>query len=95
MDDLKSFQTIEVQLLSNQFELLVNMDKYDSKNLVSMAVGEMLTNIISTKITSIKDIKCSGNWMWANDNNKNKYLLYRAVCYLKKLLLKVFISREN
>jgi phosphoribosylformylglycinamidine synthase len=62
---------------------------YDSKNMVGMAVGEMLTNIISTKITSLQDIKCSGNWMWANDNNENKYLLYRAVCYLNKLLLKL------
>ena len=45
----------------------------------------------STATKSIKDIKCSGNWMWAYDNNENKYLLYRAVCYLNKLLLNLFL----
>uniref|UniRef100_UPI0037E9C471 phosphoribosylformylglycinamidine synthase isoform X1 n=2 Tax=Semicossyphus pulcher TaxID=241346 RepID=UPI0037E9C471 len=30
-----------------------------------MAVGEALTNLVFAKITALKDVKCSGNWMWA------------------------------
>lgn len=33
------------------------------------AVIEMLTNMIWTIITDLKDIKCSGNWMWAVKKN--------------------------
>ncbi|KAM3875975.1 phosphoribosylformylglycinamidine synthase [Diretmus argenteus] len=30
-----------------------------------MAVGEALTNLVFAQVTSLKDVKCSGNWMWA------------------------------
>ncbi|KAM9849326.1 phosphoribosylformylglycinamidine synthase [Aulostomus maculatus] len=30
-----------------------------------MAVGEALTNLVFAQITVLKDVKCSGNWMWA------------------------------
>lgn len=30
-----------------------------------MSVAEALTNIVFAQITSLQDIKCSGNWMWA------------------------------
>ncbi|XP_053735576.1 phosphoribosylformylglycinamidine synthase isoform X1 [Synchiropus splendidus] len=30
-----------------------------------MAVGEALTNLVFALITDLKDVKCSGNWMWA------------------------------
>lgn len=30
-----------------------------------MAVGEALTNLVFAKVTDLKDVKCSGNWMWA------------------------------
>ncbi|XP_056013260.1 phosphoribosylformylglycinamidine synthase-like isoform X2 [Ostrea edulis] len=29
-----------------------------------LSVGEALTNLVFAKVTDIKDIKCSGNWMW-------------------------------
>ncbi len=59
---------------------------YNSKNGVAMSVGEMLTNMISSVITDIKDIRCSGNWMWANDDNDNKYRLYDVSREVSKLL---------
>ncbi|MFC1902566.1 phosphoribosylformylglycinamidine synthase [Chloroflexota bacterium] len=31
---------------------------------VRMAVGEMLTNIVSARISNLSHIKCSVNWMW-------------------------------
>ncbi|TSN30209.1 Phosphoribosylformylglycinamidine synthase [Bagarius yarrelli] len=30
-----------------------------------MAVGEALTNLVFAQVTDLKDVKCSGNWMWA------------------------------
>ncbi|XP_014847333.1 PREDICTED: phosphoribosylformylglycinamidine synthase isoform X1 [Poecilia mexicana] len=30
-----------------------------------MAVGEALTNLLFARVTALKDVKCSGNWMWA------------------------------
>uniref|UniRef100_A0A3Q2WZ45 Phosphoribosylformylglycinamidine synthase n=1 Tax=Haplochromis burtoni TaxID=8153 RepID=A0A3Q2WZ45_HAPBU len=30
-----------------------------------MAVGEALTNLVFASVTELKDVKCSGNWMWA------------------------------
>lgn len=30
-----------------------------------MAVGEALTNLVFAEVTALKDVKCSGNWMWA------------------------------
>jgi phosphoribosylformylglycinamidine synthase len=30
-----------------------------------MTVGEALTNLMWAKITSLTDVKASGNWMWA------------------------------
>jgi len=30
-----------------------------------MAVGEALTNLVFARVSQLKDVKCSGNWMWA------------------------------
>ena len=59
---------------------------YNHKNGVRMAIGEMLTNMINTVIPDIKDIRCSGNWMWANCDNDNKFMLYDATHEVSKLL---------
>ncbi|XP_069762804.1 phosphoribosylformylglycinamidine synthase isoform X2 [Narcine bancroftii] len=29
-----------------------------------MAIGEALTNLVFARVTQLKDVKCSGNWMW-------------------------------
>jgi len=50
----------------------------DSAAMARMAVGEMLTNMMFAKITSIKDIKCSGNWMWPMKLNGEQYEIYKA-----------------
>lgn len=30
-----------------------------------MTVAEALSNLVFAAITDIRDVKCSGNWMWA------------------------------
>lgn len=30
-----------------------------------MSVAEALSNLVFAKVSNLKDVKCSGNWMWA------------------------------
>ncbi|XP_019752515.1 phosphoribosylformylglycinamidine synthase isoform X3 [Hippocampus comes] len=48
-----------------------------------MAVGEALTNLMFARVTALKDVKCSGNWMWAAKLPGEGALLWescRAMC---------------
>ena len=44
-----------------------------------MCIGEMLTNMMFIKISALENIKCSGNWMWPNIDDEEKYNLWSAV----------------
>lgn len=50
----------------------------DTKSMAHMAVGEMLTNMMWCKISSIKDIRCSGNWMWPLKMDGEHDAIYEA-----------------
>lgn len=43
-----------------------------------MTVAEALTNLMFVKISDLKDVKCSGNWMWAAKLPGEGRLLYTA-----------------
>ncbi|XP_065059217.1 phosphoribosylformylglycinamidine synthase-like [Rhopilema esculentum] len=48
-----------------------------------MTIGEALTNLVFAQISDIKDIKCSGNWMWAAKLHGEGARLYdtcKAMC---------------
>jgi phosphoribosylformylglycinamidine synthase len=46
----------------------------------SMAVGEMLTNMMGVFVGNLTDIKCSGNWMWAlNKKGESDKLVKTAI----------------
>jgi len=51
-----------------------------------MSVGEALTNIVWAKVSSLEDIKCSGNWMWAAKLPGEGARLYDAAVALRDLL---------
>jgi phosphoribosylformylglycinamidine synthase len=51
-----------------------------------MSVGEALTNIVWAKVSSLEDIKCSGNWMWAAKLPGEGARLYDAAIALRDLL---------
>ena len=55
------------------------------------SVGEMITNMMGVYISDIKDIKCSGNWMW---NIKGEILpqLVRTQIKIKYLLMWWFME---
>lgn len=46
--------------------------------MAGMAVGELLTNMVFAHITSLHDIRCSGNWMWPLKENGENLALYEA-----------------
>lgn len=54
-----------------------------------MTVAEALSNIVFAKISDIRDIKCSGNWMWAAKLNGEGAALYEA-CQSMCLIMKEF-----
>ncbi len=51
----------------------------DIENMVSITVGEMLTNMIWCNIVSISNINSVANWMWASTNEEDGGLLNKAV----------------
>ncbi|XP_015119101.1 phosphoribosylformylglycinamidine synthase [Diachasma alloeum] len=54
-----------------------------------MTVAEAITNIVFAKITDIRDIKCSGNWMWPaklRGEGAGLYEACKAMCQLMKQL---------
>lgn len=67
----------------------------NSSNMVNMTIGEMLTNIIFAKITDLKDIKCSGNWMWSPKLEGEGSELYTAVKTLSDTFIKLGIAIDG
>ena len=67
----------------------------DPEKMARMVVGELITNIMWAKITSLSDIKCSGNWMWPAKQGNEKYHLYSAVNSLSCILKEFGISIDG
>lgn len=65
------------------------------EKMARMVVGELVTNIMFASISSLSDIKCSGNWMWPAKTNNEKYHLYTAVQSLSKILIEFGISIDG
>jgi len=60
-----------------------------------MAVGEALTNIMWAKISSLEDIKCSANWMWAPKLPGEGAALYEAACAMRDLMIQLGIAADG
>ena len=71
-------------------KMLVN-----SKAGARMAVGEALTNIMWAQISSLDDIKCSANWMWAPKLPGEGAALYDAVSAMRDLMLQLGIAVDG
>jgi len=67
----------------------------DSKSQATMSVGEMLTNIMGVYIGDIRNIKCSGNWMWAIKENGESKKLYETCKYLCECLIKMGVAIDG
>ncbi len=67
----------------------------DEKAGARMAVGEMLTNMVSARISDLSHIKCSGNWMWAAKLPGEGARLYDAAVAMRELMIKLGIAVDG
>jgi len=57
-----------------------------------MAVGEALTNLVWARISSLEDVKCSANWMWAPKLPGEGAALYDAAAAKRDLMIQLGIA---
>ncbi len=67
----------------------------DEKAGARMAVGEMLTNMVSARISDLSHIKCSGNWMWAAKLPGEGARLYDAAVAMRELMIELGIAVDG
>lgn len=67
----------------------------DPPAMARMCVAEALTNIVWAKISSLSDIKCSANWMWAPKLPGEGAKLYDAAVALRDLMIKLGIAIDG
>ncbi len=60
-----------------------------------MCVAEALTNLVWAKISSLSDVKCAANWMWAPKLPGEGAKLYDAVVALKDLMIELGIAIDG
>ncbi|MDR3089933.1 MAG: phosphoribosylformylglycinamidine synthase [Desulfobulbaceae bacterium] len=61
----------------------------------SMAVGEAITNLALAKITSLKRVKCSANWMWAPKLAGEGAALYDAAQAMAEIMKTVGVAVDG
>lgn len=60
-----------------------------------MAVGEALTNLVFALVTDLKDVKCSGNWMWAAKLPGEGAALYDACAAMCDVMAQVGVAVDG
>lgn len=60
-----------------------------------MTVAEMLTNIVWAKLSSLEDIKVSGNWMWAPKLTGEGAKLYDTAMAMRDLMIELGIAIDG
>lgn len=67
----------------------------DPSAMARLSVGEALTNILWAKVSSLEDIKCSANWMWAPKLPGEGAMLYEAAVAMRDIMLKLGIAVDG
>ena len=67
----------------------------DPAAMARLSVGEALTNIVWARISSLENIKCSGNWMWAAKLPGEGAKLYDAAVALSDILISLGIAIDG
>ncbi|KYQ93691.1 phosphoribosylformylglycinamide synthase [Tieghemostelium lacteum] len=66
-----------------------------AKSMAYLTVGEAMTNLVWASITDIKDIKCSGNWMWAAKLEGEGSELYDAAVEMHDTMVQIGIAIDG
>jgi phosphoribosylformylglycinamidine synthase len=67
----------------------------DEKAGSRISVGEMLTNMVSARISSLDHIKCSVNWMWAAKLPGEGARIYDAAAAMAELMVRLGIAADG
>uniref|UniRef100_A0A0C9RY68 phosphoribosylformylglycinamidine synthase n=1 Tax=Wollemia nobilis TaxID=56998 RepID=A0A0C9RY68_9CONI len=65
------------------------------KAMARLAVGEALTNLVWAKVTSLKDVKASGNWMYAAKLDGEGAAMYDAAVALHDTMIELGIAIDG
>ena len=60
-----------------------------------MSVGEALTNMVWARISSLRDIKCSANWMWAPKLPGEGARLYDAAVAMRDIMIDLGVAVDG
>ncbi|KAM7270082.1 hypothetical protein ACFE04_029296 [Oxalis oulophora] len=67
----------------------------DPQAMARLAVGEALTNLVWAKITSLSDVKASGNWMYAAKLDGEGAAMYDAATALADAMIELGIAIDG
>ncbi|CAK9135648.1 unnamed protein product [Ilex paraguariensis] len=67
----------------------------DPKAMARLAVGEALTNLVWAKVTSLSDVKASGNWMYAAKLEGEGADMYDAAIALSEAMIELGIAIDG
>ena len=67
----------------------------DPKSMARLAVGEALTNLVWAKVTSLADVKASGNWMYAAKLDGEGAAMYDAANALSEAMIELGIAIDG
>lgn len=67
----------------------------DPKAMARLAVGEALTNLVWAKVTSLSDVKASGNWMYAAKLDGEGAAMYDAAIALSEAMIELGIAIDG
>lgn len=65
------------------------------KAMARLAVGEALTNLVWAKVTSLEDVKASGNWMYAAKLDGEGAAMYDAALSLRDAMIELGIAIDG
>ncbi|KAI9078345.1 hypothetical protein K1719_039721 [Acacia pycnantha] len=65
------------------------------KAMARLAVGEALTNLVWAKVTSLSDVKASGNWMYAAKLDGEGASMYDAALSLSEAMIELGIAIDG
>ncbi|KAJ6844156.1 putative phosphoribosylformylglycinamidine synthase, chloroplastic/mitochondrial [Iris pallida] len=67
----------------------------DPKAMARLAIGEALTNLVWAKVTSLGDVKASGNWMYAAKLDGEGAAMYDAATALSESMIELGIAIDG
>uniref|UniRef100_A0A2P2KHD9 phosphoribosylformylglycinamidine synthase n=2 Tax=Rhizophora mucronata TaxID=61149 RepID=A0A2P2KHD9_RHIMU len=67
----------------------------DPRAMARLAVGEALTNLVWAKVTSLADVKASGNWMYAAKLDGEGADMYDAATALSEAMIELGIAIDG